>query len=400
MVSAEADKATVFKDQTIACLTNAGGCTCTALGMVDNTSKSTEDCKGTAATMDSCNDKCCGVPTGTTCHAASKAAGGWNAICGTGFGPDYSKLTSPPGTTAAAKKTNCCRADPTATCATVTCSNRRRSNAGLYKAKAGQAAVVCESNEDCETKCCEKDATMCGAKKDDHTWRSKECGGNHTPKALETMDSSCKSIAAAAMIATFTDTATYKNACCDVKPPRATCSATPTCPTNFAPKNPMPQTKCAGSTCSLNECCAMNANVTMCSAHCKAVTVNQKDTSMMVATKSASCVTTTVTVCESTVCAATGGRRLGGHGSSMMASVIDKSKMIANGATATNATIKSTCCIPNPKPAPASNAKAKCSAYFAAAAAGAQGTVGGARSQEASLPILAVAALLSMKLCV
>jgi hypothetical protein len=343
--------------------------------------------------MSSCEGKCCAYPTVATCHVAAKTV---KDMCGTGFTFDYSKLTSPAGTTAAAKKTNCCMASPTATCAAVTCSNRRRSTAGLYKAKAGQAAVVCNSNEDCETKCCEKDATMCGAKKDDPSWRSKECGGNHTPKVLETMDSSCKEkLATAAFIATFTDTATYKSACCD---PRAKCSASPTCPTNYAPTKPMRQTKCAGSTCSLSECCAMNVNVTMCSAHCKAVTVNQKDTSELVTTKSASCVSTSVTICESTMCAATGGRRLGGHGSSMMASVIDKSKMIANGATATNATIKSTCCILNPKPAPA-----KCSAYFGAAAAGAiaaKATVSGARSQEASLPILAVAALLSMKLCV
>jgi len=332
-----------------------------------------------------------------------------NSFCGLGDNPvletDFSKFSMAAGATASEQLTNCCRTKPTVKCSQVMCasqgvSDRRRSWAhsawsGAYKAKAGQADVACTGVDDCETKCCEKNPAMCGGVSDSDrnylvpNW----CGTNYsvTPLFAPAAAPGCdpQAVASAAMVATFTasaDNATFRSACCTAKPAKPAKTACPAdfaCPEHYEKKSPMPTALYDSP--SHWQCCTQKANVTECWAHC---TAGAPYESIHLPPAAGQCGYTSIQTCPSSKCGA-------GQG-------LDTNKKIANGATAANATIASTCCVNKPVAATqAATINAKCSAYFAAAAAGAikaEGTAtNSAYMQGASLPVLAVAVLMLMK---
>lgn len=307
-----------------------------------------------------------------------------SSMCGVGGENDYSKFSMAAGATASEQLTNCCRTKPIVKCSQVVCaspgvSSRRRSlgaSSGAYKAKTGSADVVCTSVEDCETKCCEKNPLMCGSvsSSDSHTW----CGTNYsvTPLVSSGAAPACGQVATAAMVATFTasaDNASFRSACCTPKPTKTACPSDIACPEHYQRKKPMPMALYHSP--SWGQCCEQKANVTQCHAHCH----NRSRTNYEFPVGANSCSgKTQKTGCASSKCA-TG-------------QALDTSLRIDDGATATNATITTKCCFNTPAAAtPTPAAKATCSAYFAAAAAGAikaKGTIASAHMQGASLPIL------------
>lgn len=374
-------------DQKLACNTWAGGCTCAAIGAMDNTSNSNTNCSGSTAHMDHCRTACCGDPAVPTCY--SVWAKNMKMCDGGGLEIDYSKFTMPAGASAE-RRTNCCRTKPIVKCSQVQCSvqgvsgRRRRDvpqgHAGAYKAKAGMAETICTSVEDCENKCCEKNTLMCGGVSSSDA--AKWCGANYsaTPLVSTGAAPTCGSVATAAMVAPFvvkSDNTSFRSACCTAKPTKTACAADFSCPEHYKRKSSMPTT--LYHTPKYYHCCDMKANVTQCSDHCTAGTTKI----YMFPRAANSCHASGKQGCDSSKC---------GTGQAL-----DRSLRIANGATASNATIKSTCCFNKPTTStPSTLVNAKCSAFFAAAAAGAKGT-SAANRQQTFLPILAVALFTFMK---
>jgi len=389
--------------QVVACNTNDGGCTCAAIGAVDNTSNSGQNCTGqdgakrAIANLNNCRANCCGDPTVATCYSALMGRNGNQSMCGNQqpvtMEADYTKFSMAAGATASEQLTNCCRTKAIVKCSQVMCALQGGSwdlDSGKYQAKAGQAEVVC-TKEDCKTKCCEPNPLMCDAVfSSAPAW----CGTNYTPKTLWTMTGAvpphCQSAATAAMTATFTvsaDNASFRTACCTAKPAPTACPADFACPEHYEKKSPMPTTLYEMP--QYGHCCQLKTGATSCDLDCT-TPVQQEHITFPAA--AGTCGDTAKQGCPSSKCGA--------------GQLIEMTKLIANGATATNATIASTCCFDKPVaaaaagPAPSAVVPAKCSAYFVAALAGevkAKGTTGSAYMQGASLPILAVAVLMLMK---
>lgn len=360
----------------LACTAYSAGCECTGIGKVANSSAASTDCTGSTADMNNCHTACCGDPAVATCGSLHFAGTDQCRLDAT-LELDASSVTKVAGAVTD-QKTNCCKKKVTATCSQVTCNVNRRRTAVAYKAKAGVlGTLACTSNSDCEDKCCEKNPLMCGGLSASDMYTL--CGTNHTSKSLSATGAAptCVQTPTAAMTATFTETAdnaTFKAACCDLKPAGGTCGTTPTCPTHYEPRSTLP-TKCLGATCQDSECCQRKAGVTrdVCSSNCTSGTDKTFTTT-------SGCSYGATTYCSSTRCAA--------------GLVLDKSKAIYNLVNATDATFSTTCCISKP----AAPALAKCSAYFVAAAAGAaKGTTSSAYMQGASFPILVVAVPMLMK---
>lgn len=320
------------------------------------------------------------IKNGSICNDDGNSADEW----------DFSKFSMAAGATASEQLTNCCRKKPIVKCSQVMCASRgdsasrRRSHgasSGAYKAKAGSADTVCKSLGDCERKCCEKNPLMCGgvSPSDASTW----CGTNYstTPLVSHTamVKPACDAVATAAMVATFTvsaDNASFRSACCTPKPSKTACPANFACPEHYQSKKPMPTT--LYDMPMPMHCCDMKANVTQCSAHC---TVSGSSTPHSFPAAANSCSPGIVkTGCASSKCGA--------------GQALDIYLRIDNGATATNAAIATKCCFDKPA---AAMTNAKCSAFFAAAAAGATKAKTSSCMQGASLPILAVAVLMLMK---
>lgn len=384
----------------LACGTNDGGCRCAAIGAVDNTSNSNNNCTGQSgvangvADLDNCRADCCGAPTVATCYSSWLGPNGNNSMCGNGDSAtmeiDMSKLSMASGATASEQLTNCCKTKAIVTCSQVMCAakdpNFPPAPAGYHQARtaAGQADMVCTSDGECVSKCCEKNPLMCDGVSASTavTW----CGTNYTVKPLWTSTGGvpphCWSTGGAAF-STFTvsaDNASFKSACCTVKPAKTACPANFACPEHYEKMSPMPTT--LWDSPGAAQCCNQKANVTQCSAHCNAGAYPAPFPNPAAAGTCAALHGSSMSACPSSKCGAD--------------QLLDASKKIANGATATDATIASTCCFNKP----AAIVPAKCSAYFAAALAGevkAKATIGSAYMQGASLPILAVAMLMLMK---
>jgi len=399
----------IVETHDVPCQGHAGGCTCAGYGLEDNSSASAVNCSNPSrpATSNNCQRECCSrVLSVPTCGSAVFLAADPEPKCATGTENDASTISSPAGTMPAdgTAPPTCCKASPAATCADVTCSARRRTGTEVdkMKKKAAVATTACTSDEHCRSTCCEKDPFMCGAAEWDGSTFAYKCGVNHTQKPLSTAptgpnaEGRCDWADTAAKTAKF-ENGTYISVCCTANLPQATCLATPTCPENMQAKSPMNTNKCAGATCTANECCVLKPNMTECREHCKDVQGVSTQEEWVHTT--VNCVTTSTNFCASAKCDT--GKVL--HSGTNVGTYSRKTMM--NGNTAANATINTACCITKPVEAAATVAgpPSQCAAFFVAAQAGAAAAAkgnaaNGARLQEASLPILALAVLLSMKL--
>lgn len=199
-------------------------CNCVDLGYTVNASAASS-----SLTSDYYKE-CCAQPANKPCiewAMARRRRGARDAGCGTGKDFDFSKMQTAAGATDATAQANCCSKALVVTCAQVTCNSRRRRDAEYYKAKTGVDASTCTDNDNCETTCCEKDTTLCGAST---SW----CGVGKRKKQFETYTCSngqeTDTYTAAAKMSAAT--ADFEANCCEDQP---LCS-TFTCPAHMQAK--------------------------------------------------------------------------------------------------------------------------------------------------------------------